>query len=229
MFRIKVCGIKDLGTADACVHLGVSAIGLNFYSKSKRFVSSQVAGQISAGVREQIAVVGLFVNHTVDQIAKIATDVGLDYLQLHGDESPTFLQDLVVDPKLKDIKVIRAIRIGPQNESSAIAEIEAWTTIDCSGRLAGFILDTFQPGQFGGTGKSIDWGWLSGIDLKTELPIVLAGGLEPHNVLQAIEMFHPFGVDVAGGVENEDQKKDPAQIESFVTNANLAFSKVKTK
>lgn len=229
MFQIKVCGIKDLGTAEACVRLGVSAIGLNFYSKSKRFVSNRAASQISAGVRGKISVVGLFVNHTLDQVAEIASEVGLDFLQLHGDEAPTFIQDLDANPTLKNVKVIRAIRIGPQNESDAVTEMKAWTTMDRSGRLAGFILDTFQPGQFGGTGKTIDWNWLSSIELKTDLPIILAGGLEPQNVSKAIEMVQPSGVDVAGGVENDNQEKDPAQIESFVTNVNLAFSKLKTK
>lgn len=226
MFKIKICGIKDLATAASCVQSGASAIGLNFYEKSKRCVSVETAGEIAAAVEGNIAVVGLFVNHTLDQICEVANAVGLDYLQFHGDESASILHGLDARPELEHVRVIRAIRLGRENSVQALSEIDRWTSANDSSRLASFILDTFQSGQFGGTGLAIDWGWLSKIKLPTNVPVILAGGLEPQNVAEAIETVRPFGVDVAGGVENLKHQKDPALIKAFVQNANLAFEKI---
>ena len=223
MFKIKICGIKDVATAASCVRAGASAVGLNFYEKSKRCVSVETASHIAAALKGDIAVVGLFVNHTLDRVCEIAKFVGLDYLQFHGDESASILQGLDAHPDLEHVRVIRAIRLAQENHVQSLAEMDVWLTAGGSGRLAGFIVDTFQPGQFGGTGLSMDWEWLSKIKLPTSVPIILAGGLEPQNVAEAIATVRPFGVDVAGGVENIKHQKDPALIKAFVQNANSAF------
>lgn len=226
MFKIKICGITNRESAGQCCQHGADAIGLNFYTRSKRSISVESAVEVSSAVSQSTKKVGLFVNHSSAEILAVSNRVGLDLIQLHGDESTSLLDELKEGLAASRQKVIRAIRISRENWATAISQIKEWDTCRHTDLVGAFLLDAFVPTAFGGTGETIDWDWLSQLGLPTEKPLVLAGGLTPLNVEQAIEQVRPFGVDVAGGVESENGVKDPGKIEQFVENANRSFKRV---
>lgn len=221
MFQIKICGVKDLATAQACCAAGADAIGLNFYSKSKRFVAESDAAHIAKEMRGQVTRVGLFVNETPDFIANKLRTVELDVVQLHGDENVSFAIELAKAGL--NLPILKAIRISPDTSAAAIQEIEAWSSSSLVDRVGGILLDANVKGSFGGTGERIDWQWLSQVELPTRLPVLLAGGLNPENVSDAVRIVRPFGVDVAGGVEAENGVKDDRLIQQFVSQARQSL------
>lgn len=226
MFKIKICGITNRESAGLCCQYGADAIGLNFYTRSKRCISVESAVEVASGVAQSTKIVGLFVNHSSTEIISLSKRVGLDLIQLHGDESTSLLSDLKDGLAPSRLKIIRAIRISRENKLAAISQIKQWDTCRHADLVGAFLLDAFVSDAFGGTGKTIDWDWLARLGLPTQKPLILAGGLTPLNVEQAIEQFKPFGVDVAGGVESEGGVKDPSKIEQFVENANRSFKRV---
>ncbi len=214
-FRIKICGITSVADARACVEAGADAIGLNFYAPSSRSIAVERAEAIVAVVPESVTLVGLFVNEVASRVNEVAGQLGLGWVQLHGDEPPGFLSQLD-----RHLSIVRAYRF------------EGWQTLqddlsacEQGGRMpSALLMDAKVDGSYGGTGAQADWQALaSRPGPASNCPLVLAGGLTARNVAEAIEWVRPEGVDTASGVEKSPGVKDPGLIESFVTAANNAF------
>jgi len=199
MIFVKICGITRLEDAITASDLGARALGFNFYKKSKRYISPERAAEIIKDLPGHILKVGLFVNSCEDEVEEINSKLELDLLQFHGDETPEFCK------KWGD-KVIRAFRIEKEDQLDEIRKYDFARMI---------IIDAAVKGQFGGTGKLSDWE----IAIKAKkcgIPLLLAGGLTPVNVGEAIKKVRPFGVDVAGGVESSPGIKDMEKVRAFM-------------
>lgn len=219
---IKVCGCTDPQNAAAVANAGVTAIGLNFFPGSKRYVGDR-AEAVRDAIGDSAEVVGLFVNEPVDRILETAGRLALDSIQLHGDEPPEVIESL------REYEVYRAVRVPngaiaetiskqiaahQQSGPSRIATSAA-SNLTAS-NLTAFLIDAASTRGLGGTGESVDWLELNRAMQPDWPQIVLAGGLSPSNVRSAIEVVRPFGVDVASGVESEPGFKDIAAVERFV-------------
>ncbi len=204
--RVKICGITSLEDALCAVQHGTDAIGLVFYKESPRYVSMEVASAIIAALPPLVSVVGLFVNATKAEIEMVLAQVRLDVLQFHGDES-------VTDCAQFNLPYFKAIRVKPDTNLLQYAT-------DFSDAKA-LLLDAYSDAAYGGTGQVFDWKL---IPPNLPRPIVLAGGLTPENVGDAIKQVQPYAVDVSGGVEQSKGIKDAAKIAAFmqgVKNANV--------
>lgn len=221
MFRIKICGVTQVEDALAAVGSGADAIGLNFAAGSPRQLSPAAAAEIASALTGQAVVrVGVFVNAKSSEITEICQSVPLDVIQLHGDEPPDSLRDL---PPLPLIKALRP-RVG--EEAIVRQYVDAAAAF---GRpLAAALVDAHQPGQYGGTGQAIDWDLAGAIATLIPVPLILAGGLRPENVADAIRAVRPAGVDVASGVEEAPGIKSPARVRAFVAVAQAAFAATAT-
>ena len=221
MFQVKICGITSLADAQAAADAGADAIGLNFYPKSPRFVQQETAQEICQQL-PQLTKVGLFVNESVTTIRQAANEVGFDAIQLHGDEPPETIAEL------SEFRIIRALRC--QQPSLQMVQ-QYWLQCQQLNALPETILlDAHAPGQYGGTGQSLDWNQLQSLNPSKEgFQWVLAGGLTPANVAEAISIAHPDGVDTASGVEIQPGQKDPQQVAQFVQAARTALAKVADK
>lgn len=218
MFQVKICGIRTQAELQAVAAAGADAIGLNFFPASKRYVTPAAASQLVAWLQQTVpadrrpAVVGLFVNASAAEIADVARQVPLDYLQLHGDEPPEMLNQL---PALPIVKAFRCQGgdVGPVRTYLATCQ-------RLGIRLAGVILDSAVGGAWGGTGQAADWSALAeSLAQPLAVPVILAGGLDPRNVEAAVGQVRPGGVDTASGVEGPDGLKDGRKVEEFVRNA----------
>ncbi len=203
--KVKVCGITSREDALAAVGEGVDVLGFNFHHQSPRYVDPERAREIISCLPPFVVSVGLFVNipepGEVDRIARVAS---VRVLQLHGDESPEFCQELSSWP------VIKVFRISAD---SPPGDFERYP-------VSAFLLDTRDENVFGGTGRTFDWSIAA--RLRAVRPIILAGGLKPHNVAQAIRAVRPYAVDVCGGVERAPGSKDPAKLHAFMKEVNHA-------
>ena len=217
-FRIKICGVTNVKDALAAVDSGADAIGLNFYRGSKRCIENDEARRIVAAVGDGTAVIGVFVNAAVDEIHRISGSTPLRSVQLHGDESPQLLAAIE-----SNLQIIRARRLDASGTHAIRADIMACQS---AGRLPNAVLiDAAKAGQFGGTGHTVDWQLLVNHDAwMCEVPLILAGGLTPANVAEAIGIVRPQAVDVASGVESSPGKKDFAKVRDFVAAAKAAFA-----
>jgi phosphoribosylanthranilate isomerase len=205
--RVKICGITDFEDARDAALLGADAIGLNFYENSPRFVDPSYASKIIERLPPFIAVVGIFVNHPDPQnLEDFALSLGLHALQLHGNETPDYCS------MIQRVKVIKAFRVDSnfrvdmlRNYGSRTFLLDAPCTFDApepSGR------------SWGGTGRVFDWSQVYGANAFGS--IIVAGGLTPDNVSQAVEQLHPFAVDVASGVESRPGRKDYEKMRRFI-------------
>ena len=200
--RVKICGLTSLADARAAVDAGAAALGFNFYARSPRYVSPAAVAQIADHLPPDVCRVGVFVNATREEVAAVARAARLTALQFHGDESPAFCRGW-------DYKVLKAVRVR-----------DARAADEAAGYAVDFILvDAYVEGQPGGTGTRIAPALLTGFD-RTRL--VLAGGLTPDTVAEAVRAVRPFGVDVASGVERAPGRKDAALMKRFVANAHAA-------
>ena len=215
MFRIKICGLTHPSDADAVVAAGADAVGLNFYHGSKRHIDPEMAAAIVRELPESIVRVGLFVNAPAGEIRELVNRLRLDLVQLHGDESPA---DIAA---LGEIPVMKAFR--PASSLEVIVYLEACARLGCQPRMV--LLDASVPGALGGTGLRADWEiaqqYLQSLRVP---PLVLAGGLTPDNVAEAIRTVKPAAVDTASGVEFAPGRKDPDQVARFVDAARAAFA-----
>ena len=222
MFTIKICGITTSEDAKLAFKFGAGAIGLNFYAKSLRSVTAEQASNIRGDLADDAQVVGIFVNSSVQQISTILNTCSLSHVQLHGDETTDFMKPLLTE--LKGVDIIRALRFEASQivnaRQSVQSEIAKWIDAGASAIL----LDALVKGQFGGTGAALPWQEIHG--LETNAPLILAGGLDCNNVAQAIKAAHPFGVDVASGVESFPGKKDHQQMKDFIEYAKMAFDSI---
>jgi phosphoribosylanthranilate isomerase len=212
MTLVKICGIQEREHALAAANAGASLIGFVFVPV-RRQISPERACEIAAEVRSSTgrppAVVGLFVNESADTINAVVRSVGLDFVQLHGDEEPAFADEI-------DAPVIKAMRI----EANLSRQDVRQRVSECLNHCPGVLLDSHVPGQWGGTGVKGDWELAAA--MAADFPIVLAGGLTPENVSAAVEMVRPAVVDVSSGVETEG-RKDLEKISSFINAAREAF------
>ncbi len=198
MIRIKICGITNLDDALLAVDLGAAALGFVFYPKSPRYVTPEAAREIIAQLPPFVAAVGVFVDEEAARVRDLAAKVRLDWVQLHGQESPEYCRHL-------GRKVIKGFRI---QDKSSLKELEPF-----QGAAQALLLDTYKQGQVGGTGESFDWQLAR--EAKKYGRIILAGGLTPENVAQAIHIAQPQAVDTASGTEAAPGKKDPAKLRAF--------------
>ena len=204
MIPTKICGITNLNDANVAVENGASAIGFIFYEKSPRTISINNAKSISKHLPKTIARVGVFVNHEKDFIRLAISEVPLDMIQLHGDETPDFCNQF-------DVAILKALRIKNEASLSVMDQYD----------VAMFLLDTFSNDQYGGTGETFDW---SVLNRKYKTPIILSGGLNSENILDAIDAVNPSAVDVNSGVESSPGKKDYNKLKSLFKNLNKTQS-----
>jgi len=217
---VKICGIRDAVTARCVCDAGADAIGLNFYSPSPRSVERAVAREIAQEFGASLEVVGLFVNHRLDDVLATVDECDLKTVQLHGDETPAFLAELA--RRRPDLRLLRAFRI----DDSGCGEVAEYLA-ECSRRnvsLAGCLIDSRVTGEYGGTGHTAPWDLLADqYDAARWPPLIVAGGLHPANVAEAIRVTRPFGVDVASGVESARGVKDLDLVREFVATAKSAL------
>lgn len=198
MVRIKICGITNLEDALLAADLGAHALGFIFYVKSPRCVAPEAAREIIRQLPPFIVTVGVFVNEEAAVVRDLAARIGLDWVQLHGTESPDYCRGL-------GRRVLKGFRIQGEDSLQALQ--------DYRGAVQAYLLDTYKKGQLGGTGEIFDWELAR--KAKEYGPIVLAGGLTAANVAQAIKTAQPQAVDVASGVEAAPGKKDPEKLKAF--------------
>jgi len=218
MFQIKICGITNVEDAQMAAEAGADAIGLNFYAGSRRFVATKQAARIALALPSRVQKVGVFVNATAEEILRICDAVGLDAIQLHGDELPRFNGELRGKP------IIKAFRLRGPSLASVPDYLKESAAISDSVRMV--LVDAFRPGAFGGTGERLDWQALGQWKSLICVPLVLAGGLTAENVDAAISATRPAAVDTASGVEAAPGIKDATKVREFVERAQSAFTKL---
>lgn len=215
--KIKICGIRTLEDALAALEAGADMLGFNFYPQSPRYISPQDCAAILASLRAShlpvhafrpssaFTAVGVFVNVSAEEIRAVLEQCPLDLVQLSGDEPPETLRAL-------GGRAFKALR--PANREALQDAQRRYPPRDPP---PAYLLDASRPGQYGGTGQIADW--VLAAELARELSILLAGGLTPDNVAEAVQQVQPWGVDVASGVESAPGRKDPRKMASFVRNA----------
>jgi phosphoribosylanthranilate isomerase len=199
MTYIKICGIKTLPDALAAVKAGADYLGFNFYPKSVRFIEKDTFAAITSILKREyphVKLVGVFVNASVEEVQDILATCSLDLAQLHGDETPEMLKQLAP-------RAFKAFQGVPEN-------VEAYTRNEAPACL----IDASVKGVYGGTGVTADWS--AAAELAERYPILLAGGLNPDNVAEAVQQVLPWGVDVASGVEASPGSKDADKMKAFV-------------
>lgn len=218
-FKIKICGITTPEDGLLVADAGADAVGLNFYEPSPRYVSVERAMEIAEVLPETIVKVGLFVNSPVEQIVQTVERVPIDAVQLHGDEPPEFLGELRAEGV---VRLIRAFRLGPDGLPPVLDYLEMCRRLEASPDMV--ILDAYRSGEYGGTGETSDWDAAARFSRFEDRPcLLLAGGLIPENVAQAIREVKPEGVDTASGVETLPGRKDPELVRQFVSRAKAAL------
>lgn len=222
--RIKICGVRDASTALTAAQAGADAIGLVFAPGSPRLVDIDQARRIADALPPFVEPVGLFVDASTEHIRDVAAQVGLRTVQLHGDESP----DMVA--ALSPLRVVKAIGFDPRDAAN---RLQPWLSL--VNHLAGVLWDAPTQGAGsptrpqGGTGQPLDWAAVAQAQRSDDMstgtrPIILAGGLTPDNVGQAIQAVQPYGVDVSSGVESARGIKDAALIRAFCNAVRRADS-----
>jgi phosphoribosylanthranilate isomerase len=219
MFTIKICGITRPVDALAAAAAGADAIGLNFYAKSVRAIDVKRAAEIIAALPEGILKVGVFVNAPAEEVCRTFDELGLDLIQLHGDEPPEYLAKLGKRPMMKAFRAA-----GVHDLQALLLYVATCRELCCLPRLV--LLDSSTASGFGGSGKLGDWTRAKlYLSLSADLPpLVLAGGLRPENVAEGIRATGVHSVDTASGVESKPGIKDAAAIAAFVVAAKRAFS-----
>jgi len=195
---IKICGLTTREDVETCLTLGVKWLGFNCFPKSKRYISPEKIRKLLSIIPPEVITVGVFVNESIKEVNQVMEYTGIQLVQLHGDESPEYTQSL-------NNKYIRAFRVSPQFQLEMIMKYQ----------VTHFLLDTYHPNFYGGTGASFNWEIAK--KAKTLGNVILAGGLTPDNVKEAIMTVRPFGVDVCSGVEVSPGVKDLKLVEAFIS------------
>jgi len=204
--KVKICGITNWVDARRAVAEGAELLGFNFYARSPRYVDPAKAKRIVRRLPKETLVVGVFVNESEHKMLEIARAVGLDALQLHGDETPAMVARLK-----RSFPVIKAIRVKTASVAGQVGKFKQATAL---------LLDGFDARRRGGTGKTFDWEVAR--RAKKHGRIFLAGGLTPENVGVAIRTARPYAVDICSGVEARPGKKDPARMKHLMRAARDA-------
>ena len=198
MIHVKICGITSFNDAILAVNYGASALGFIFYENSPRYINPIILKTWISNVPISVKKVGGFVNKDVDKVNKIAEELNLGMVQLHGDESPEYCNQMIRP-------VIKVFRVNNKFDSIMLNNYQ----------VATFLFDTYNKENYGGTGKSFNWQLI--FQLNTEIPVILSGGLNADNVLEGIEVVKPSAVDVNSGVEVAPGKKDEEKIKNIFT------------
>jgi phosphoribosylanthranilate isomerase len=204
--QIKICGLTRMEDALACAELGADAVGFVFYKKSPRYVTPEQAGTIAAALPDRVRPVGVFVNESLDAIIDIVTFFGIRAIQLHGSEPPGYVEKLLF---LK-VPIIKALYLNadPSVENAFLYNASSFL-VECEKGIL--------PG-----GNAMKWNWKDAVDFGEHFPFILAGGLTPDNVSDAIAASKPDAVDVSSGVEFSPGKKDIQKTRAFIQNVNKA-------
>jgi phosphoribosylanthranilate isomerase len=202
--RVKICGITRPEDGIEAARLGADAIGLVFYAPSPRHVTVAQAQAVCAALPPFVSVVGLFVDAPAPEVLAVLQAVPLDVLQFHGEEAPAYCAAFA-RPWLKALRMRDGLDVAAESRRYAKAQ--------------GLLLDTYQPGQAGGTGVTFDW---KRVPQGLNHPVILAGGLTPDNVAEAIALARPYGVDVSGGVEQAKGIKSADKMAAFIREVERA-------
>ena len=205
--RVKICGITRCEDAQLVVDAGVDAVGLVFYEKSPRFVSIEFAAEISQIIPAFVSRVALFKDAEQQMIESVLEQVEIDLIQFHGSETADYCEQFN-RPYIKAI----GMKGTERDVNFLLANVEKYHSAKA------LLLDGHAPGEAGGTGESFDWASIAAVDK----PIVLAGGLRPDNVKQAIDLVHPFAVDVSSGVESSPGIKDKDKVAAFMKQVSVS-------
>jgi phosphoribosylanthranilate isomerase len=200
MARVKICGVTRLADAEEAARLGAWAVGLNHSRESSRYCEADMAAEIGAALKRRCEVVGVFVNSTLEEVERAAQAAELTMLQLHGDEGPEFCEEVA---RRTGCKVIKAL---PVHDAGDVQAAEIF-------RTDYHLFDAHHPELRGGTGETFDWELLAA--RRSSVPLILAGGLRPDNVADALATVRAFAVDVASGVESAPGVKDHALMEEL--------------
>ena len=199
--RVKICGITSPEQALMAQQSGADAIGLVIYEKSPRYVDIEQAANIRAVIGQSTLAIALLVNPSECLVKQVISEVKPDYIQFHGDETAEFCHQF-------NVPFIRAVRM--RDGLDIEAEVAAYKA------EGGFLFDAWNDDLYGGTGHSFDW---SRLPDSADYKLILAGGLNPSNVAQAVSITNPYMVDVSGGVEASPGVKDPVKVKAFITQA----------
>ncbi len=202
--RIKMCGTTRMDDAQMAAALGVDALGFIFAEKSPRYISPELALEITRQVPPLITKVGVFVDGNLQEIEEIVYYLGLNGVQLHGGESPSFCEKLA--SAMPSCTVLKAMRVGKHSRPSDFSSYKD--------TVKGFVLDTYVEDKEGGTGETFDWNIVKKLQIRH--PYILAGGLNPENIRSALEIAAPFGVDVNSGVEDAPGMKNYQSLKRFM-------------
>jgi phosphoribosylanthranilate isomerase len=200
--KVKICGITNLEDAQAAIKMGADMLGFNFYPRSPRFIEPEEAAEIINALPAFVDTVGVFVNAGLDEIKRQIADGRLNWVQLHGDETPEFCHSLA---SLSHIKTMKAIRV---KDASSLKLAQNYST-------DAILLDAFDPNRYGGTGISFNWNIIGNMNKR----VFLAGGVNPDNVRKAIDLG-VYGIDVCSGIESSPGKKDHAKMKKLFDNIN---------
>jgi phosphoribosylanthranilate isomerase len=196
--RVKICGVTRKPDVVAATRAGADAIGFVFYEPSPRYVTPEIARDLVSAVPPFVSATGLFVNPEAEYVNEVLSQVSLDLLQFHGDESPEFCNSF-------GVRWIKAVRVRQSSDiESAFRDY---------GNASGLLVDAWDPDKYGGTGQAFNW---SLIPKTRPLPLILAGGLASDNVSRAVAKVRPWAVDVSGGVESSKGIKDDVKITDFI-------------
>jgi phosphoribosylanthranilate isomerase len=204
MVRVKICGITNMEEALHAAACGADALGFVFFPKSPRYLTPEAARAIIAALPPFVTTVGLFVNEDPERIKEIVDYCRLNVIQLHGDEPP---QACVISP----YRVIKALRV---KDASILVGLDEYS-------VSALLLDAWVADSYGGTGHTFNWELAARVAQKYH--VILAGGLAPENVADAIRTVRPYGVDVSSGVEFSPGRKDSEKVEAFIRNAKLGI------
>lgn len=199
--KVKICGITNAEDASVAVAAGADALGFIFYEKSPRYVVPAVAARIIAGLPPLVTAVGVFVNEGLATVRSIMDTCGLALAQLHGNEDAAYCREL-------SRPAMKALRLKDRSSFLSLAEYQGRAGV------RGFVIDTFSEVAYGGTGQVADWRLAS--EAAKTASILLAGGLTPDNVADAIRAVRPYGVDVSSGVESVPGRKDHEKVRAFI-------------
>jgi len=198
--RVKICGITNLADAELAAGHGAWAIGLIFHAPSPRAVDPVVAEEIGVALKRRTEVAGVFVNEPLDAVAAAAERCNLTLLQLHGDEGPAYCREAA---RRTGAKVMKAAGV---KDASSLRRLAAF-------HVDYHLLDAWNVERYGGTGETFDWDLVR--NRRSQVPLVLSGGLTPENVAEGIAATRPFAVDTASGTEAEPGRKDPSKVAAF--------------
>jgi phosphoribosylanthranilate isomerase len=198
--QVKICGITNINDALLSCELGANALGFIFYEKSKRYISYVQATEIIRQLPPFVLKVGIFVNPLINEINDVAPNIGLNAVQLHGDETPSYIEQI-------NHPVIKAFRINNEFDYRKMEDYK-----NCS-----FLLDSYSPDNLGGTGMTFDW---TTIPMKFREKIILAGGISSENIEYIFKHIKPQAIDLSSSLESSPGRKDPNKLKEFFTKVN---------